>query len=256
MTGNSEDNQVHGPTTRRKWSQWIARPMLSTSSHTSVTDTENVSEATGECCCAVVISLLCSIVITLFCLVVEFSPFCILLRWSVKNFLHFHFVLIFDTEMASWIELHMLNAVRTEAVHLGFLLRWVGGGGIGGGWGTGHGCFQNQNWFDSTERVCNYFWYLYLPFGYLTGYTFKHCEGLQFRYLYLCCFISVHWMWHIAAAAFNLCYSELKCFVCIQALRTNGNPYIVLNEKLCLVICSVGVVKVVLFTLHASVNQG
>lgn len=58
MTGNSEEYQVYGPTTRRKWSQWIARPMLSSSSHSSLIDTDNVSEASRSCC--VVVTSLCN----------------------------------------------------------------------------------------------------------------------------------------------------------------------------------------------------
>lgn len=45
-TGN-EETQVHGPTTRHKWSQWISRPPPAQSA-SSVSDTENVSEANVE----------------------------------------------------------------------------------------------------------------------------------------------------------------------------------------------------------------
>ncbi|XP_060559801.1 histone-lysine N-methyltransferase, H3 lysine-79 specific-like isoform X1 [Ruditapes philippinarum] len=46
MTGN-EEYQVYGPTTRHKWSQWISRPPP-VQSASSVSDTENVSEANEE----------------------------------------------------------------------------------------------------------------------------------------------------------------------------------------------------------------
>ena len=46
MTGN-EEYQVYGPTTRHKWSQWISRPPR-VQSASSVSDTENVSEANEE----------------------------------------------------------------------------------------------------------------------------------------------------------------------------------------------------------------
>jgi len=43
---HSEEYQVYGPTTRRKWSEWIAQPAPTPIGHArnlSVTDTENVS---------------------------------------------------------------------------------------------------------------------------------------------------------------------------------------------------------------------
>ncbi|XP_052775072.1 serine-rich adhesin for platelets-like isoform X1 [Mya arenaria] len=49
MAGNSEQNQVYGPTTRRKWSEWIAQPHTSSGGHImSVTDTENEDEENSK----------------------------------------------------------------------------------------------------------------------------------------------------------------------------------------------------------------
>jgi hypothetical protein len=64
MTGN-EEYQVYGPTTRHKWSQWISRPPP-VQSASSVSDTENVSEANEEMLS--VVKVVNSLLLFCFCL--------------------------------------------------------------------------------------------------------------------------------------------------------------------------------------------